>query len=443
MDFRQAVGFLDAHTNLEGSRRSSGDALPTAGHTEGLSLAPIAELLSILGDPHRAYRTIHITGTNGKGSVARFASALLKATSLSVGTFTSPDLERINERISWDGQPIPDEDFASVMTLIAGVEPQMEHRLGRFDLLAAAAYIWFAELGVDVAVIEVGMLGRFDSTNVIEADVAVITNIGKDHTDGAEGWRSAVAGEKAGIISPTSRVVLGEPFVDLRPLIDAERPLEVWEAETDFAVTDNQLAVGGRAVSLRTPGASYEEIFLPVHGDHQASNLATAVAAVEAFFDRPLDQNVIETGLDGIELPGRFEIMRREPTIVLDGAHNREGARAAKETLDGAFARLGSWVLVFGMLTGKDPAELLEAIEAADFDAVIITQPSWSRALPAVEVANAAAALGISVEVVPDAVEAFHRARTVTANDDLILVAGSLYLIGELRPVARSVIDDD
>ncbi len=444
MDYRQAIEYLNRHTNFEGTKTGSRGALmPTAGQTEGLSLAPIRELLSVLGDPHLAYRVIHITGTNGKGSTAKFTSAILAKTGLSVGTFTSPNLESVNERIMWDLNMISNEDFARVMSLLAAVEPLLTLGPGRFDLLTAAAFVWFAELGVEVAVIEVGMLGRFDSTNVVAPDVVVLTNIGKDHTDGATGWRAAIAREKAGIIKKDSHVILGEPFDDLRSIIDQEvaeaGATGVWEADSDFEVVENRVAFGGRVVEIRTPATVHDEIFVPVHGAHQGSNLAVAVAGVEAFFDRPLETDLVRQAVEEIELPGRFEIVGRQPTIILDGAHNREGSLMAKQTLDDEFTRLGSWILVVGMLSGKNPSEILLALGADDFDAIIVTEPTWSRAIPARTIAEAAADLNIEVEIVVDPNEALNRARAVASDDDLILVTGSLYLIGDVRPAARSV----
>lgn len=417
--------------------------MPNAGQTQGLSLAPIRELLHVLGDPHTAYRVIHVTGTNGKGSTSKFVSAILSKMALSVGTFTSPNLEHVNERIMWDGTMIPNDDFARVMTLISDVEPLLNDKPGRFDLLTAAALIWFAELGVEVAVVEVGMLGRFDSTNIVTGDVAVITNIGKDHTDGADGWREAITSEKAGIIKPDARVVLGEPFDDLRQIVDAEvanvKAESVWEAGTEFEVVENRVAFGGRALEIRTPHGHHEEIFLPVHGAHQGDNLALAIAALEAFFDRSIETDIINHALEEIDLPGRFEVVSRQPTIILDGAHNREGSLTAKETLNAEFTRLGSWILVVGMLSGKDPAEILTALDADDFDAVIVTEPTWSRAIPARDIAEVAAGLGIDVEIVVDPNEALDRARAVAGDDDLILVTGSLYLVGDVRSRARSL----
>lgn len=437
MDYPSALAYLERHTNLEGSRANRfgppTPLMPTAGQVDGLSLDPMRALMSALGDPQHAYRTIHVTGTNGKGSVARYSAAILQAMDLSVGLYTSPNMDRINERISWDGLEIPDPDLARVVGLLAAVEPLMDHTPSRFELLTAAAFVWFAEQGVDVAVVEVGLLGRFDATNLIDADVAVVTNIGKDHTDGRDGWQRQVAAEKAGIIKPGSRVVLGSPMGALRPLFEAEPSAGIWEAGTDFEVESNRLAVGGRSIDLRTPGQTYDQLFVPAHGHHQGDNAATAIAAVEAFFDRPTAEELINDGLSRVRLPGRFEVVDRDPTVILDGAHNPDGAAAARQTLTEEFARLGSWVLVVGMLRGKDPAEMLTSLGAQDFDAVICTEPDWSRAFPADELAAVARDLGIDAEAVRRPAEALARARAVTAADDLILVAGSFYVIGEVR----------
>lgn len=442
MDYNAALAYLDQHTNLEGSRASRfappAPELPTAGQVDGLSVAPMRNLMAALGDPQDAYRSIHITGTNGKGSVARYTAAILRSMDLSVGLYTSPNMVKVNERLNWDGNDIADDELAKVIELLAAVEPLVEHTPSRFELLTAAAFVWFAEQGVDVAVVEVGLLGRYDATNVIDGDVAVVTNIGKDHTDGSDGWEINVAAEKAGIIKPGSRVVLGSPMGDLLPIFEQEPSTGIWEAGKDFEVEANLVALGGRSIDLRTPGETYEQIPIPAHGRHQGDNAATAIVAVEAFFDRPTPEDLINEGLVQVRLPGRFEVVDREPAIILDGAHNPDGAAAAHRTLTEEFARLGSWVLVVGMLRGKDPIEMLTALGAEDFDAVICTEPDWSRALPATELAFAAATLGISAEVVRRPDEALARARAVTAADDLIMVAGSLYVVGEVRAVIES-----
>jgi dihydrofolate synthase/folylpolyglutamate synthase len=293
--------------------------------------------------------------------------------------------------------------------------------------------VWFAEQGVDVAVVEVGMLGRYDATNVVQPDVAVITNIGKDHTDGAPGWREAIATEKAGIIKPQSHVVLGAPMDDLLDIFEAEESTGMWIAGRDFEVESNQVAYGGRAIDLRTPGATYDQLLVPAHGAHQGDNVATAIAATEAFFDRPTPEELLEQALVDLRFPGRFEVVDRDPTIILEGAHNPHGAAVAYKTLTDEFARLGSWVLVVGMLAGRDPVEMLDALGAADFDAVICTEPDWSRAVPAEEIAEAARSMGLNPEIVRKGPDALERARAVTADDDLILVTGTLYLVGEIR----------
>jgi len=450
VDFDRALKFLDEHTSLDGHRgdRFSLDAgttgktrvamdLPEAGQTDGLSLDPMRKLLDALGQPQNAYRTVHITGTNGKGSTARYLSSLLKASGLSVATYTSPNIERINERLCWDGEPISDEEFGRVIGLLAAVEPLIDVTPSRFELLTAAAFVWFADLGADVAVIEVGMLGRFDATNVIDADVAVITNVGKDHTSGGEGWRELVASEKAGIIKPSSHLVLGFDPGELGPIFAAENPRATWVAGTDFRVDANNLAVGGRLADITTPHGNHDEIFVPFHGAHQAQNFANALASYEAFFDRKAEQDVIASALDDVSLPGRFEVVGTRPTVILDGAHNPDGARSAYRTLVDEFARMGSWVLVVGLVGNKDPVEMLEAFNASSFDAVICCEPDWSRRVSADRVAAAADKLGIVAEVVKDPVVALERALAVTAEEDLILVGGSIYVIGEIKSELR------
>ena len=211
MELAAALRYLDQHTNLEA----------TAGRAEGLSLDRMRALVGVLGDPQTAYPVIHITGTNGKGSVARMVTELLRASGLSVGTYTSPHLERINERIAWDGEPIDDSRLAEAITAVSEVEPLAGVTPSYFEILTAAAFRYFAEVAVDVAVVEVGMLGRYDATNVADATVAVLTNVGHDHTDGVGAWRAAIAEEKVGIVKPGCTFVLGETDPELRPIFAA------------------------------------------------------------------------------------------------------------------------------------------------------------------------------------------------------------------------------
>jgi dihydrofolate synthase/folylpolyglutamate synthase len=407
--------------------------MPVAGHTEGLSLESMVELMAALGDPHRSFKSIHITGTNGKGSTARIIAELLRHSGLSVGLYTSPNLERINERIVWDGRNIPDDEFARVVGLLSEIEPLLATTPSRFELLTAAAFMWFAEQAVDVVVVEVGLLGRFDATNVVESEVAVITNIGKDHTMGGEGWRTEVAAEKAGIIKPGSHVVLGSAMGDLLPVFTAEPSAALWHRDSEFDVERNEVAVGGRIIDLRTPHGQYLDLFVPFHGAHQGDNAATAVVAVEALVGGSLDRELVDQALATVELPVRFEVVAANPLVILDGAHNRPGAEAAATTLFDGFARTGSWILVVGLLVGRDPIELLEGFRADQFDAVICTQADSSRAIPVHELMDAAESLGVTAQAVPSSVEALSRAVAVSSEDDLILVTGSLYLVAEIR----------
>lgn len=431
MDLAGALRYLDQHTNLEA----------TAGRVEHLSLDRMRRLVSVLGDPQAAYPVIHVTGTNGKGSVARMATALLQAAGLSVGTYTSPHLEAINERISWNGEAIADDDLAAVIGQVAAVEELAGVVPSYFEILTAAAFTWFADVAVDVAVIEVGMLGRWDATNVADGAVAVLTNIGRDHTDGVGAWREAIASEKAGIVKPGATFVCGETSADLRPLLADTDAAETWWRGEQFDAEASRLALGGRTVSLRTPSGTIDDVFVPLHGDHQADNAAVALAAVEALFDRRLDDEVVTEGFASVRVPGRFEVVARHPTIVLDAAHNLDGARACRRTLDEEFTLGGSLVLVVGFLAGKDPTEMLEAIGAVDAGFLVACTPDSPRAVPAAEVAAAADRLGIVAEAVPTVEDAVRRALSLATADDLVLVTGSLYVVGPARAALRSEVD--
>lgn len=431
MELSSALRYLDAHTNLEA----------TAGRAEGLSLERMARLAHTLGDPQQAYPVIGITGTNGKGSVARMATELLRAQGLSVGTYTSPHLERLNERLAWDGEPVDDDTLGSLIGDIAAVEELSGVVPSYFEILTAAAFGWFAEVAVDVAVVEVGMLGRWDATNVADATVAVCTTIGRDHTDGSAGWRQAIADEKSGIIKPgvTEVLVLGETDPALRPVFDAAGAEDLWARDEHFGVAADRVAVGGRLVDLRTPGALHEEVLVGVHGSHQADNASVAVAAVEAFLGRPQSTDVVEEAFAALTLPGRFEVVGRHPTVIVDAAHNPEGAAVTAATLAEDLTLAGSVLLVVGLLTGRDPTDVLRALGAADAGLVVTCSPDSPRAVPAAELASVALRLGAVVEAVPDPVEAVRRALAVATEDDLVLVTGSLYVAGPVRAALRDM----
>ncbi|MBX3314821.1 MAG: bifunctional folylpolyglutamate synthase/dihydrofolate synthase [Actinobacteria bacterium] len=431
MNLTAALRYLDQHTNLEA----------TAGRAEGLSLDRMRDLVDALGDPQAAYPVIHITGTNGKGSVARMVTSLLQAAGLSVGTYTSPHLERVNERITWNGEPIGDDDLGRAIGSVAAVEELAGVVPSYFEILTAAAFTWFADVAIDVAVVEVGMLGRYDATNVVDAAVAVLTNVGRDHTDGVGAWRQAIAEEKVGIVKPGSTFVCGETDPELRPILEAAPAAETWWRGVDFDCDQAMLALGGRMVDLRTPSGVVEDVYLPLHGAHQADNAAVALAAVEAFFARRLDDEVVREGFASVTSPGRFEIVGREPTVVLDAAHNVDGARACRETLREEFTLGGTIIVVVGMLGGRDVAEMLTAIGAEEAGFLVACTPDSPRAIPAPEVAAVATSLGIVAESVPSVVDAVERARALASPDDLILVTGSLYVVGPARAALAREVD--
>ncbi len=425
MNFREALAYLDRHVNLKAR----------AGLVEGLKLDSMTQLVDRLADPQDAYRTIHVTGTNGKGTVAHLATGLLVAMGLHTGTYTSPHIAHITERIRSNGVPIPDQEFADAVGDIAGVIALGGLVPSYFEIVTAAALSWFAERAVDIAVVEVGLLGRFDATNVVHADIAVVTSVGKDHTDGSGDWRRAIAQEKAGIIERSSTLVLGETARDLVDIFLAERPERALLRGVDFACVGNQPSVGGRVVDIRTPRGLYRDIPLPLFGSHQGDNAAIALTAVEALFDQALPDDVLAEGWAHLDLPGRFEIVHRHPVAVVDGAHNADALRRLALTIDETFGPVGKRILVLGMLSPHDPVEMLAALmEAeADIELVIATEPSSPRAVPADMVAEAVRSVGLEVEIVPDVADASVRAVVLAGEGDIVVITGSFYLVAAAR----------
>jgi dihydrofolate synthase/folylpolyglutamate synthase len=417
------LAWLDQHINLEA----------TAGRVEGLSLERMRRLVEVLGDPQQSYPVIHITGTNGKGSTARMITGLLGEAGLSVGTYTSPHLQRINERIARNTVAIDDDELAALLVDLQRLEPVVGVTNSYFELLTAAALRWFSDVAVDVAVVEVGLLGRYDATNVCDGTVAVVTNVGHDHTDGQGDWRARIAEEKSGIIKPISTLILGETDPDLAPIFQRAGAREIWERERDFDCESNELAVGGRLLELRTPSSRYDELFLPMHGAYQGDNAAVALAAAEAFFESPLSDEIVRDAFANVTMPGRFEVVGREPLIILDGAHNAEGAAVAAATLHDDFQHDGDTILVIGMLSPRDPYAILEALEADTAAAVIASTAPSPRAILPEEIARAAESMGIKAIVEPDIGAAIDRAKRLAGPTDAVLVTGSLWFIGAAR----------
>jgi dihydrofolate synthase/folylpolyglutamate synthase len=356
---------------------------------------------------------------------------------LKVGTYSSPHLESIRERIQVNGEAIAEEDFAEAIAAVANSEGMSGVRPTYFEIMTAAAFRWFSDDAIDVAVIEVGMLGRWDATNVVQPDVAIITNIALDHMEFAGPTLAHIAKEKAGIIKQGSIAVIGELNEDLHPIFSAEPHEEILFRGDQFDVADNHLALGGRSLHVRTPRADYIDLFVPLHGWHQGDNTAVAIMAVESFFGSALDQETVQEGLASVAMPGRFEVVSHSPLLILDGAHNPEGARAAALTLRDEFDVAGRRVLVFGMLGGRDVVEMLESLDVRNADLVIACTPNSPRAVPAVDVAAVVRAMGVMVEQIDDVPTAVQRAIDVSIEDDVILVAGSLYVAGAARTAAE------
>lgn len=424
----EALAWLDGHVDFE-SKVPNRRSLPT--------LERMRRLMELLGEPQRSYPAIHLTGTNGKGSTAAMCTSLLLAAGLRVGTYTSPNLSRVNERLALCGEPVDDHTLLTLLEHLAAVEPLMEDRPTRFELLTAAALRWFSDEAVDVAVVEVGLGGSWDSTNVVDGDVAVLTNVSFDHTEVLGPTLEGIARDKAGIIKPGSTVVVGETAPELVAIM-AERASAVgaaalWRREREFHCVADRLAVGGRLVDLRTPGGDYPDVMLPLNGPHQALNAACALAAVEAFLGSPPDPQVVAAGFGSVAVPGRLEVVGRHPLCLVDGAHNVAGTLALGRALTEGFGVPGRSVAVVGMLGGRDPLAMLEPLAAAGVGTVVACAPDSPRAIEAEVVAEAARSLGLEVAVAAGAPAAVDLALPLAGEDGLVLVTGSLYVVAEAR----------
>ncbi|MEO9181480.1 MAG: Mur ligase family protein, partial [Acidimicrobiales bacterium] len=344
LSYVDAQSWLESHVDFE---RVAPNRLPVP------TLQPILDTLALLADPQHDYPTIHVTGTNGKGTTTTLTSALLSATGLRVGAFTSPDLHAINERIAVNGEPIDDEEFISLLQRLADVESVSNIALTRFELLTAAALLHFSDEGVDLAVIEVGMGGTWDSTNVIDSQVGVLTNVDLDHTAVLGPTIAAIASDKVGIFRPDAIAIVATSnaiVVEIAQRRAEELGTALWLLGQQFTVVGNELALGGRAITLNTPYGYYDEVLVSLHGIHQGVNAATAIVAAEAFLGRALGEEVVVSTLAKARMPGRMELISRKPMIVVDGAHNPAGIKARVATLDGAFHVAGERRCVLGML---------------------------------------------------------------------------------------------
>jgi dihydrofolate synthase / folylpolyglutamate synthase len=418
-------------------------------------LGRIKELLDLMGSPQRAYPSIHLTGTNGKTSTARMIDSLLRAHGLHTGRYTSPHLETVRERISLDGEPVSERRFVAayreVAPLAALVDQQADEPLTYFDLTTALAFATFADAPVDVAVVEVGLGGAEDSTNVLDAAIAVITPIGLDHTEWLGDTIEDIALAKSGIIHKGATVIAAAQEEEAaRPILErtAEVGATIAREGGEFGVLRRAVAVGGQVLTIQGLGGVYEEVFLPLHGAHQAQNAAVALAAVEAFLgagaSRQLDPEVVREGLAGTSSPGRLERVRNAPTILLDGAHNPHGMAATVAALqqEFSFSRL---VAVVAVLADKDAAGLLELLEPV-VDALVVTRNTSPRAMPAEDLAVVAEEIFGEgrVEVaadMPDAIEAAVALAESDVEAELsgvgVLITGSMSTVADARRLLK------
>lgn len=429
------------------------------------STARISALMDLLGSPQKAYPSIHVAGTNGKTSVTRMIDALLTAFHRRTGRTTSPHLQMATERISIDGRPVSPRTYVDTYNEIAPfvemIDAQSEAaggpRMSKFEVVTAMAFAAFAEAPVEVAVIETGLGGRWDATNVVDGEIAVITPIGLDHVEFLGDDLSTIAGEKAGIIKKAPELLVPrdtvailakqEPEVSevlLRAAVQADAA--VARAGSEFTVLGRQIAVGGQQLELQGLGGVYTDIFLPLHGEHQAHNASLALAAVEAFFgagpDRQLDQDTVREAFATVVNPGRLERVRNAPTVFLDAAHNPHGAAALAAALADEFD-FRKLVGVVSVMADKDVSAILEALEPV-FDDIVVTHNGSGRAMDVDALADIAVAKFGDERVVvastlPDALEtAIGLAEEVAEPGEAVsgagvVVTGSVVTVGAAR----------
>ena len=425
-------------------------------HRVAPSQARVTALCDLMASPEKSCPVILIAGTNGKGSTALMIDALLRSLGLRVGRYASPHLVDITERISIDGDAISEEAFdelvEQVMPLVELVDAQLIEGVAMtfFEVMTALAYAAFADAPVDVAVVEVGLGGRWDATNIVDAQVAVVCPIALDHTHLLGDTIAEIAAEKAGIIKAGSKAVLAAQQPEAAKVLLArcnEVGAEVRREGPEFGLIDRQPAVGGQVIRVETAQGPLGDIVLPLFGAHMARNAALAVAATEAFLGgRPLAAEVITEALEQVQAPARLEVVRRSPTVVLDTCHNPHGARATIDGLTEAFD-FNPLIGVVAMMADKDAAGVLSILEEAMTTIVCTTIASTSRALPAVQLAERAGELFGAERVrvadnMSDAIEMAVRLADEAGPGAGVLIAGSVYAAGEARAMLVRPGDD-
>jgi dihydrofolate synthase/folylpolyglutamate synthase len=416
-------------------------------------LERISLLMDMLGSPQKSYPVIHISGTNGKTSTARIVDALLRSFGLRVGRYTSPHLESVTERITIDGVPLTEEQFVAAYDDIAPyvelVDSRMPVQMTFFEVLTAMAYAAFADAPVDVAVVEVGLGGSWDATNVVHAATCIVTPVGLDHVPLLGTTVAEVAAEKAGIIHPGATVVLAAQPPEAAEVL-LRRAVEVGATVAreglEFGVVERRTAVGGQLVTLQGLAGTYDEMYLPLFGEHQAANAACALAAVEVFLgggeSRQIDPEAVREGLADARSPGRLEVVRTSPTVVLDAGHNPHGMAATVRALADSFS-FTRLVGVVAVLADKDVRGMLEVLEPA-LTSIVVTTNSSPRALPVDDLyALALDVFGEDRVAAEDRLDDALDTAVQLAEDEAeyggagVLVTGSVVTVGEAGALLR------
>ncbi len=416
------------------------------------TLERISLLADLLGSPQLSYPTIHIAGTNGKTTTTRLIDSLCFELGLRTGRFTSPHLESFLERITINGEPISESAMIATYKDVAPyfelVDERMSHRLSFFEAITGLAFVAFAEHPVDVGIFECGMGGEWDSTNVIEAKVSVLTPIGLDHTQYLGDTLGAIAATKSGIIKPGAFAVLARQELDpaqvlMRKCAEVEA-VPIREG-LEYQVSSRSIAVGGQLLSIKGVYGEYEDLFLPLHGEHQASNAATALAAVEVFAgEKKLDEELVRAAFANATSPGRCEIVHRNPTVIIDAAHNPHGAKSLRNTIENEFD-FDAIIGIVAPMGDKDTSGILEEFEAI-MTTAIITRNSSHRAAPIDELAAQAKEIfGEDRVLTKESLESAIEAAVTQAKFEVemnekscaVLIAGSVISAGEARALIR------
>ena len=420
-------------------------------------LEPTRRAVELLGDPQRSYRVIHITGTNGKTSTTRFIERLLREHGLRTGRFTSPHLVKLNERMAIDGEPVEDqvlwEVYQDIEPVLDMVDAELiaagDTKLTFFEALAVLGFAVFADAPVDVLVLEVGMGGEWDSTNVADGDVAVFTPVSLDHMERLGNTIAEIAKTKSGIIKPDSIVVSSAQTADALTVVEARAASTAAGFKLlgrDAKVLSAEVVPGGQRITVQGLAGEYRDLFLPLYGEFQAENLATAIMSVEAFLgggNLAIADDVIRVAVADMSSPGRLQIVSNNPLTILDGAHNPGGAESLAKALATHFAAPKT-IGIVGVLGEKDAAATLAPL-AKSFDHVIVAASSSPRAVAAEELANVAATVfgAENLSVAESVAEAYEIAQTMVFEGGAIVVTGSLSMVGDMLKLVQTETEED